>query len=81
MELTLDDLIEKCSECNGTGKGKEEPEKRGGHSYGVTPLGSSQASDDCRACGGSGRTKLTETGRAIKEFIEILEKKPLLKYS
>jgi RecJ-like exonuclease len=77
MDLTLDDLAEKCAECNGTGKRKEEPEKRGGRTYTSIPLGSMSFSD-CQRCQGSGRTKLTEAGRAIRDMLAALKKNSFL---
>lgn len=78
MELSLDDLAEKCAECNGTGERSEEASRTSGQSYGVSPVVSYQVDRFCPRCAGSGRTKLTEAGRAILELTIALKKNPML---
>jgi DnaJ-class molecular chaperone len=76
MSLTMDDLIGTCPNCAGTGKRQEENRSSGGSSYGrrtVTyALGTNP--EDCHRCAGTGRWGLTETGRAIGQFVDIFQK-------
>lgn len=79
MDLTLDDLIKTCDVCGGSGRKPEEPGRSagGGRSYGwthttITPL--SGGPEECHKCAGTGRHGLTETGKALAEFIEIAPK-------
>ncbi len=75
MDLTLDDLIGKCDACGGTGKRLREPEGESGGTYGrrvVTsyPLGFSP--EECVGCAGTGRRRLTATGRAIVDLFTVV---------
>jgi DnaJ-class molecular chaperone len=66
MDITLDDLIEPCGNCGGTGK-KEQPKSQPGNtSYGQRSLTTSMTgTDDCETCRGSGKYKPTP---AVKRF-------------
>ena len=72
MALTLDDLIGVCPDCSGTGKRSTQKPAGGGRSYGrqtiTYPLGMNE--DDCPRCAGTGRWGLTDSGRAILEFMK-----------
>lgn len=76
MELTLEDLIEKCPTCGGTGqpKGNAEGAQGTGSSYGRQPVAIYTMSSKCHTCDGTGYFKLTPTGRVIKQFIDILQR-------
>jgi hypothetical protein len=74
--LTLDELIEPCPKCSGTGKKVIEPrmniESSGSHK--TLNLDTS----DCDACGGYGRGALTETGKALLDFIRIVKRRDMI---
>lgn len=78
MELTIDDLAERCEKCDGTGQEKEIAQKATGGGFGQNLVAVYQIDNFCQSCSGSGRTKLTKTGQAIKELMKALEKNPLL---
>jgi DnaJ-class molecular chaperone len=81
MSLKLDDLIEKCEACDGTGKKKEAPRPSGGggRTYGmIRPDLFTGDSSACERCNGSGRGAPTETGKAILEFIRLAQKRSLI---
>jgi hypothetical protein len=71
MALTLDDLIQPCEICSGSGKRPEERSAAGGHTFGRQVL-SGLSDNDCDACKGTGRYKLTSTGVALLKLHEIL---------
>lgn len=75
MTLTLDDLFETCSECSGTGKAARDS-SAGDEGEGRERLGLS--SGDCDACRGYGRGELTETGKALLDFIRIAQRRGLI---
>jgi hypothetical protein len=75
MKLTLDDLFETCPRCSGTGKASVEVEE---NDEGRAREGLGLGSGDCEACGGYGRGELTETGRALLDFIRIVERRDLI---
>jgi DnaJ-class molecular chaperone len=77
MSLTLDDLAEKCPDCDGTGERKQEPEKRGRQTFGPIPLANFSLSN-CQRCQGTGRSRLTESGRAIRDLLKVLEKNTMI---
>ena len=72
MKLTVDDVIEMCTKCEGSGQ-LIAPEARGS----VTDSGSFHSSPSattgksCDRCGGKGQV-LTETGRAIAAVVQHL---------
>lgn len=72
MKLTMDDLIEKCPDCAGKGKKPQENRTAGGRSFGTYALGNNM--ENCGRCLGQGRWGLTETGKVLKEFMDIIEK-------
>ena len=72
MKLTVDDVIETCGKCEGTGQ-LIPPEAQGS----ATSSGSFHSSPNattgksCDRCGGKGQV-LTETGRAIAAVVQHL---------
>jgi predicted methyltransferase len=78
MELTIDDLTEKCEECNGTGDDKEPIPARGRQTRTISALSNPVEDGKCKYCYGTGRGKLTATWQVIKKFIEILKENPRL---
>jgi len=69
MDITLDDLMEDCGQCGGTGKRQPPPSAQlntsyGPHSHVMT------ASDKCESCRGSGKYKPTPSGQAILDLIK-----------
>lgn len=81
MKLTLDDLAEKCEKCDGTGQEKKVAQNAGGGGIGRQVIATDSTSRSCEDCSGSGRTKLTETGRAIRDLLKVLEKNSFLRVS
>jgi RecJ-like exonuclease len=75
MSLTLDDLIKECLICNGTGKRQQTSNPSGGRSIGQPQVFQVWGDDNCETCGGDGRVELTESGDAIRRFIQILKKR------
>jgi hypothetical protein len=72
MKLTVDDVIETCGKCGGTGQ-IIPPEAREAGS-GTGPFHSSPnatTGKSCDRCGGKGQV-LTETGRAIAAVVQHL---------
>lgn len=69
MELRLEDLASKCGKCQGTGTHSE--------TYSPGGIGSHRvfSSGPCEECGGAGWL-LTDSGRALKEFLGILKTHP-----
>ncbi len=81
MELTIDDLIEKCEMCGGTGQEKQATEQisgLGGQSIGRRVIATVPMNSSCQACSGTGRMKLTSTGEVIKDFLAILKKRHMI---
>jgi hypothetical protein len=74
MELQIDDLIESCARCGGTGDEPrvESPQQQSG--YGVR-IETYLLNSDCVLCKGTGRDKLTAAGAVLLEFITLLQKK------
>lgn len=74
MSIKLDDLIEKCVTCGGSGQKPPSPvrEARGG--FGRQEL-EVLSSNTCEPCMGTGRMKLTESGEALLKFMEIMKKR------
>jgi DnaJ-class molecular chaperone len=78
MNLTLDDLMEPCTICGGSGKQppSTDPQQQGG-GYGMRIV-SYPLSDGCDACQGTGGGVLTPLGEVLKEFLVQLQKKHLI---
>jgi hypothetical protein len=74
--LTLDDLFEPCSKCSGTGKKLIEPRMSVESSASRKSLNLN--SSDCDACGGYGRGTLTETSKALLDFIRIVKRRNMI---
>ncbi len=75
MSLTLDDLIKECPTCGGTGKRQQTSSSGGGNTFGQSKSLGTWGDDNCETCGGDGRVELTESGEAIRRFIQILKKR------
>jgi hypothetical protein len=73
MNLTLDDLIGKCPDCAGTGEQPQRGVSAGGNTFGQRPV---QVFGDfrCNRCMGEGRWGLTETGRTLVKFLDVVSK-------
>lgn len=71
ISLTLDDLIDVCPECSGTGQ-KPQQESGGGGSYAPRVV-AVYGDNKCNRCMGTGRWGLTEGGKALVEFTKIVE--------
>lgn len=69
MEIRIEDLLEKCKRCNGTGSINETHKPTG--SYGRQPLSTTGTCDDCNGSGG----KLTASGEAIAELVRFLKRR------
>lgn len=72
MELKIEDLIVKCTNCEGTGKLENPAMKQNRGSYGnhlayATPV-------NCDKCQGRGSI-LTESGKTLIEFFQIAKAK------
>lgn len=80
MGIKLDDLIEKCVTCGGSGKSpKPSDSKRGSATYGRQVLPGQVPFPEivptsCEPCKGTGRRQLTESGQTLLEFIKIINK-------
>jgi RecJ-like exonuclease len=74
MKLTIDDLIEKCPDCIGTGEKNNYSSNSINRSFGRSVMNTSD-NNKCETCGGDGRVELTESGIAIMELIRILKKR------
>lgn len=75
VKITLDDLIGTCPKCGGSGKPQAEPPVRsGGGSYGRQVVRFTGEPDTCGMCAGTGRRGLTDTGKAVAQFIAITRK-------
>jgi hypothetical protein len=74
--LTLEELIKKCPDCGGTGKKPEEKPTGGGRSFGrqTTTYALGTDPENCVRCIGTGHWELTDTGKAVGEFIGIFKK-------
>jgi DnaJ-class molecular chaperone len=74
--LTLDDLIKECPDCGGTGKKPEGKSTGRGRSFGQQTSTYAVVSnpENCVRCIGTGRWELTDTGKAVGEFISIFKK-------
>jgi hypothetical protein len=69
MDITLDDLMEPCGNCGGTGKKEPPPSTPENTSFSRQVI-SMPGSDDCGACKGSGKYKPTPSGQAILDLIK-----------
>ena len=75
MELRIEDLIEKCPTCEGSGQTKVATEPASGqggygrHVQNVYPL-----SSNCPACNGTGYLELTPLGKVFKQFFDVLQR-------
>ena len=79
MNLTLDDLFVTCSVCNGTGRLQKERKTDGGRRYGYHPTASETGDlEECDACGGYGRGRLTKTGQALLDFMRVVTRRGLI---
>ena len=71
MDITLDDLMEPCGNCAGTGKKEQPKSPPGNSSYGQRSLTMAMiGNDDCETCRGSGKYKPTASGQAILDLIK-----------
>ena len=78
MSIELDDLIEKCVTCGGSGQKPPPPvQQAGGRSFGRQEI-EVQSTNTCEPCMGTGRVKLTESGEALLKFIGIMKKRQRL---
>jgi hypothetical protein len=72
MNLTKDDLIQKCKACGGEGWIYDPPRNPNHGSYGTRPAGF-QRKESCGACHMTGEV-FTETGEAISSFISLMKR-------
>lgn len=73
MVIKLEDLMEECGNCNGTGKDPQTaPSGGGGGTFGRRVL-SGNETDECRVCEGTGRYQPTESGEAILKFLKLMK--------
>lgn len=70
MNILLSDLYAKCDKCGGTGEFKQMNPPASQGSYGPVRWASTETCDICRGSGGI----LTESGKAIKEFMQLIER-------
>ena len=70
MDLTLDDLMENCGQCEGTGKKEQPPSPPVNSGFGRQEFSASGGSNACESCGGSGKYKPTASGQAILDLIK-----------
>lgn len=72
MTIELDDLIEKCVTCGGSGENQQTSHRESSGGFGRQVL-QVPTSNTCETCRGAGRVKLTESGEALLKFIRILQ--------
>ena len=70
MGLTKDDLIQKCTRCNGEGWIYDPPRQPNQGSYGRVVM---QSKETCGACYSTGEV-LTEEGKAIASVISLMRR-------
>jgi DnaJ-class molecular chaperone len=73
MRIELDDLIEKCITCGGSGENQQSSGSESSTGYGQRRL-QVPISNTCETCEGTGRVKLTESGEALLRFIQIMKR-------
>jgi DnaJ-class molecular chaperone len=72
MNLTKDDLIQKCKVCDGEGWIYDPPRNSNQGSYGTHQV-AYQHKQSCGACHMTGET-FTETGEAIASLISLMKR-------
>jgi hypothetical protein len=72
MDFKVDDLIQKCQTCNGTGLIEDPPANANQGGYGMRRVGYTRT-ESCLACHQSGQV-LTEKGEAIAKVVELLKR-------
>jgi len=68
-EIRLEDLFIACDECGGTGEIDERVARERAKAAGVARF----EWGTCKKCGGAGG-RLTESGRALKQFMDRLQR-------
>jgi hypothetical protein len=77
MNLTLNDLMDLCSTCGGSGEQLPTTTTEQGSSYGMHSV-TYPLSNRCNTCQGTGWGVLTPSGEVLREFLTILRKKQLI---
>lgn len=72
MNLTKDDLIQKCTACDGEGWIYDPPRSRNQGSYGTRPV-HFQHKESCGACHMTGEV-FTGTGEAIASLVSLMKR-------
>lgn len=72
--MKLDDLIEKCIICGGSGKNQQSFSIKSGSGFG-RQVSQALISNTCETGGGTGRVNLTDSGEALLEFIRIMKRR------
>lgn len=70
MDITLDDLMEDCENCEGTGKKEQSSGTARNTGFGQQ-VHSTVVSNNCESCGGSGKYRPTANGQAILDLIKL----------
>jgi DnaJ-class molecular chaperone len=73
MSFTVDDLLQDCQKCGGSGQKPSPKASTGGSSFSPHVI-ATYDDNKCGACRGTGK-ELTEAGRAIESVVEYVIQK------
>jgi len=74
MDIKLEDLLNPCGACAGSGKNEQPVRDQQGNTFGRMVIENSRM-NVCPSCNGSGFYQLTESGEALKKFLKILRER------
>lgn len=78
MDIKLEDLLNPCAACGGSGKNEQaQTNPTGGNTFGQRIVIENSRMNTCSSCNGSGFYEPTESGEVLRRFFKILRERGL----